>query len=51
MNPSFEPNELQEVSLHEADLETINDMSLSAGQVIAEQNEEAEEQLPPRFIP
>jgi hypothetical protein len=51
MNPSSETNELQEVSLQEADLKTINDTSLPAGQVIAEQNEEAEEHLAPRFIP
>jgi hypothetical protein len=51
MNPSSEPNELQEVHLQEADLKTINDTFLPAGQVIAEQNEEAEEHLAPRFIP
>ena len=51
MNPSSEPNELQEVSLQEADLKGINDTSLPAGQVITEQNEDAEEHLAPRFIP
>jgi hypothetical protein len=51
MNPSSEPNPLQEVYLQEADLKTINDMSRPAAQVIAEQNEEAEEHLSPRFIP
>ena len=51
MNPSFEPNPLQEASLQEADLKTINDTSLPAAQVIAEQNEDAEEHLAPRFIP
>jgi hypothetical protein len=51
MNPSSESNELQEVSLQEADLKTINDTSLPAGQVIEEQNEDAEEHLAPRFIP
>jgi hypothetical protein len=51
MNPSSEPNELQEVHLQEADLKTINDTSLPAGQVIAEQSEDAEEHLTPRFIP
>jgi hypothetical protein len=51
MNPSSEPNELQEIHLQEADLKTINDTSLPAGQVIAEQSEDAEEHLAPRFIP
>jgi len=51
MNPSSEPNELQEVYLQEADLKTINDMSLPAGQVIAEQSKDAEEHLAPHFIP
>ena len=51
MNPSFVPNQLQEASLQEADLKTINDTSLPAGQVIAEQYAEAEEHLAPRFIP
>jgi len=51
MNPEPQPNELQEVHLQEADLKTLNDTSLPAGQVIAEQNEDAEENLAPRFIP
>jgi hypothetical protein len=51
MDPSSETNELQEASLQEADLKEINDTSLPAGQVIAEQNEEAEKHLAPRFIP
>ena len=51
MNPAPQPNELQEVHLQEADLKTLNDTSLPAGQVIAEQNEDAEENLAPRFIP
>ena len=51
MNPSSDPNELQEVSLQEADLKAINDTSLPAGQVIVEQTEDAEQHLAPRFIP
>lgn len=51
MNPSSAPKELQEVYLQESDLKTINDTSLPAAQVIAEQNEDAEEHLAPRFIP
>jgi hypothetical protein len=51
MNPSSQPNELQEVHLQEADIKTINETSLPAGQVIAEQNKDAEENLAPRFIP
>jgi hypothetical protein len=51
MNPSSEPIELQEVYLREADLKAINETSLPAGQVIAEQNEDAAEHLAPRFIP
>ncbi len=51
MNPSSPPNELQEVHLQEADIQVLNDTSLPAGQVIAEQSEEAEEPLAPRFIP
>ncbi len=52
MNPSSQPNELQEVHLQEADLKVLNDTSLPAGQVIAEQSEQAEEEpLAPRFVP
>lgn len=52
MNPASQPNELQEVHLQEADLKTLNDTSLPAGQVIAEQTQEdAEAPLAPRFIP
>jgi hypothetical protein len=51
MNPSSQPNELQEVHLQEADIKTLNETSLPAGQVIAEQNEEAQENLAPRFVP
>jgi hypothetical protein len=51
MNPSSEPNELQEVHLQEADIKALNETSLPAGQVIAEQNKEAEEPLAPRFVP
>lgn len=53
MNPSPQPNELQEVHLQEADLKTLNDTSLPAGQVIAEQSQDkdAEEPRAPRFVP
>jgi hypothetical protein len=39
--------------LQEADLKTLNDTCLPAGQVIAEQSQdpEAEEPLAPRFVP
>jgi hypothetical protein len=37
--------------LQEADLQTLNNTSLPAEQVIAEQCEETEEHLAPRFIP
>ena len=51
MNPSSQPNELQEVHLQEADIKTLNETSLPAGQVIAEQTTDAEEPLAPRFVP
>ncbi len=51
MNPSSQPNELQEVHLQEADIKALNDTSLPAGQVIAEQDKEVEEPLAPRFVP
>ncbi len=51
MNPSSQPNELQEVHLQEADIKALNDTSLPAEQVIAEQDQAAEEPLSPRFIP
>jgi hypothetical protein len=53
MNPSSQPNELQEVHLQEADLKTLNDTSLPAGQVLAEQSQDqdAEEPRAPRFVP
>ena len=51
MNPVSPPDELQEVQLQEADLKSLNDVSLPAEQVIAEGSEEAEEHLAPRFIP
>ncbi len=51
MNPSSQPTELQEVHLQEADIQALNDTSLPAEQVIAEQDQEAEEPLAPRFIP
>ena len=51
MNLSSPPNELQEIQLQEADLKTLNDTCLPAGQVIAEQSEDAEDHLAPRYIP
>ena len=53
MNPSSQPNELQEVHLQEADLKALNETFRPAGQVIAEQSQakDVEEQLAPRFIP
>jgi hypothetical protein len=51
MNPVSPPNELQEVHLQEADLKTLNETSLPAGEVIAEQSKEADEPLTPRFVP
>lgn len=53
MNPSSQPNELQEIHLQEADLRMLNETSLPAEQVIAEQDEEkdAEAPLAPRFVP
>jgi hypothetical protein len=53
MNPSSEPNQFQEVSLQEADIKTLNDDSLPAEKVIADQSQDAqaEEPLAPRFIP
>ncbi len=53
MNPSSQPNELQEVHLQEADLKTLNETSLPAEQIIAEQTQtrDPEEPLAPRFVP
>ena len=53
VNPSSQPNELQEVHLQEADIKALNETSLPAAQVIAEQTQEQalEEPLAPRFIP
>jgi len=51
MNPSSQPSELQEVHLQEADIKTLNDTSLPAGEVIAEQDQDAEDNLAPRFVP
>jgi hypothetical protein len=51
VKPSSQANELQEVYLQEAELEMLNDTSLPAGQVIAEQSTDAEEHLAPRFVP
>ncbi|MBN2118822.1 MAG: hypothetical protein JW730_19790 [Anaerolineales bacterium] len=53
MNPSSQPNELQEVQLQEADIKALTDTSLPAGQVIAQQtqDQDAEEPRAPRFVP
>jgi hypothetical protein len=53
VNPSSQPNELQEVHLQEADIKALNETSLPAGQVIAEQTQDndAEAPLSPRFVP
>ena len=51
MNPSTQPNELQEIQLQEIDVKNINATSLPAGEVIAEQSQEADEPLTPRFVP
>lgn len=53
MNPSSQPTELQEVHLQEADIKALNNTSLPAAQVIAEQtqDQDAEEPLAPRFVP
>ncbi len=53
MNPSSQPNELQEVHLQEADLKALNDTSLPAEQILAEQNQDqgVETPLTPRFVP
>jgi hypothetical protein len=51
MNVPPQPSERQEAQLQEADLEPLNDTSLPAEQVIAEQSEAAGESLAPRFIP
>ncbi|HSK89332.1 MAG TPA: hypothetical protein VK880_13295 [Anaerolineales bacterium] len=51
MNPPSPPNELQEVNLQDAELKRLNDTCLPAGQVIAEQSQDAEEHLAPRYIP
>ncbi len=53
MNPSSDPDPFQEISLREADLQNLNDDSLSAEEVITDQSQDAqaEEPLAPRFIP
>ena len=53
MNSLSSPKELQEISLQEADLKILNDASLPADEVIADQSKDAQagESLAPRFIP
>ncbi|MBI5962984.1 MAG: hypothetical protein HY863_05875 [Chloroflexi bacterium] len=52
MNPSPQPEE-QEINLQEHDIETIIDNSLSAAQIIEDQNDEADASRnnSPRFVP
>ena len=50
MNPTPQP-EPQEIHLQERALETLTDNSLPAAQVIVDQNDEAELNSAPRFVP
>ena len=50
MNPTPQP-EPQEINLQERAVETLTDHSLPAAQVIEEQNNDAEQNNAPRFIP
>lgn len=50
MRMPIEPEPL-EINLQERALETLTDNSLPAAQVIEEQNDEAEQNCAPRFIP
>jgi hypothetical protein len=53
MDPASQPNELQEVYLKEADIKNLNDDSLPAAEIIADQSQDAQAEAPlaPRFIP
>lgn len=46
--PQLEP---QEINLQERAVETLTDNSLPAAQVIEDQNNEAEQNSAPRFVP
>ncbi|NOT06068.1 MAG: hypothetical protein HOP27_15855 [Anaerolineales bacterium] len=48
MNPEPEP---QEVNLQERSVETLTDNSLPAAQIIEDQNDEAELNSAPRYLP
>jgi hypothetical protein len=50
MDPMPQP-EPQEINLQERAVETLTDNSLPAAQVIEEQNNDAERNNAPRFIP
>jgi hypothetical protein len=50
MNTTSQP-ELQEIHLQERAAETITDQSLPAAQVIEDQNNDAEQNSAPRFVP
>jgi hypothetical protein len=50
MNPIPQP-EPQEINLQERAAETLTDNSLPAAQVIEDQNNEAEQNSAPRFVP
>ena len=50
MNPAPQP-EPQEVHLQERAIETLTDTSLPAAEVIEDQNDAAEQNSAPRFVP
>lgn len=50
MNTLVQP-QAQEINLQERDTEALSDQSLPAAQVIEEQNNDAEQNNSPRFIP
>ena len=50
MNPTPQP-EPQEIHLRDRAVETLTDNSLPAAQVIVDQNDEAELNSAPRFVP
>jgi len=50
MNTLTQP-QAQEINLQERDTEALSDQSLPAAQVIEEQNNDAEQNNSPRFIP
>jgi hypothetical protein len=50
MNP-MPQSESQEINLQERAVETLTDNSLPAAQVIEDQNNDAEQNSAPRFVP